>query len=159
MKKIHNGYQLLKDYQCFGCAPNNPIGLKMEFFEDGEYIITQWEPSSLYEGYHNVLHGGIQATLMDEIANWVIIHKLKRTGVTNSMEVKYLKSVYLNQGKITVRGKVISEDPKCATVYAEILDFEGTIRSHATVIYTTFPDRIAINKFNFPGYDQFYLEE
>ncbi len=159
MKKIHNGYQLLKDYQCFGCAPNNPIGLKMEFFEDGEYIITQWEPSSLYEGYHNVLHGGIQATLMDEIANWVIIHKLKRTGVTNNMEVKYIKSVYINQGKITIRGKVIREDSKSATVFAEILDFENIVRSHATVTYTTFPDKIALNKFKFPGYDQFFLED
>lgn len=159
MKKIHNGYQTLKDYQCFGCAPNNPIGLKMEFFEDGEYIIAHWEPSPQYEGYHNVLHGGIQATLMDEIANWVIIHKLRRTGVTNSMEVKYIKSAYTHLGTITIRGKVMEVLDKSVTVFAELLDHEGVVRSNATVCYTTFPDHIATNKFHFPGYDQFYLED
>lgn len=35
MKKIINPWEGLDGYMCFGCAPNNPLGLHMEFFEDG----------------------------------------------------------------------------------------------------------------------------
>ena len=38
MKKIINPYVSLPGYNCFGCAPHNPFGVKMEFFEDGDDI-------------------------------------------------------------------------------------------------------------------------
>ena len=31
MKKIINPWEGLDGYMCFGCAPNNPLGLHMEF--------------------------------------------------------------------------------------------------------------------------------
>ena len=40
MKKIINPWEGLDGYMCFGCAPNNPLGLHMEFFEDGDDIVT-----------------------------------------------------------------------------------------------------------------------
>ena len=30
------------EYNCFGCCPENPIGLHMEFYEDGDYIVSKW---------------------------------------------------------------------------------------------------------------------
>jgi len=65
-------------YQCFGCAPHNHNGLQMSFAEDGEYVVSEWEPKDYFQGYYNVLHGGIQATLMDEIASWLVQIKLKQ---------------------------------------------------------------------------------
>ena len=35
MKKIINPWKGLEGYNCFGCAPNNEAGVKMEFYEDG----------------------------------------------------------------------------------------------------------------------------
>lgn len=159
MKKINNGYVSLKDYNCFGCSPNNGIGLRLHFYSEGDFVISKWTSSPDFEGYHNVLHGGIQATLLDEIANWTIIHLLKRTGVTNSLEVKYLKSVFIHRGEITIKAKIIASDKNTATVFAEILDCEGVVRSNATVCYTTFSENIAVNKFHFPGFESFKLEE
>jgi len=40
MKKIINPWEGLDGYMCFGCAPNNPLGLHMEFFEDGDDIVA-----------------------------------------------------------------------------------------------------------------------
>ena len=62
MRKIKNPYTDLEGYNCFGCSPNNPIGLNMEFYEDGEYVISDWEPKKHLTGYGNILHGGIQST-------------------------------------------------------------------------------------------------
>jgi uncharacterized protein (TIGR00369 family) len=159
MKKIHNGYSTMEGYNCFGCAAHNPIGLKLEFFEDNEYVVSKWTPSNNYEGYHNILHGGIQATLMDEIANWVIINKLQKTGVTKNMQVNYSKSVYIDKGEITIMAKVESTNKNEATIFAEILDFDGDTRSSALICYSTFPEIIAMKKYNFPGFDNFQLEE
>ena len=43
MKKIKNPYAGTAEgmgYNCFACAPENPCGLKMEFFEDGKIAFT-----------------------------------------------------------------------------------------------------------------------
>ena len=49
MKKIINPWRNHEGYNCFGCSPDNPVGLHMEFYEDGDYIVSTWhpEPSSL----------------------------------------------------------------------------------------------------------------
>ena len=67
MKKIINPWEGLDGYMCFGCAPNNPLGLHMEFFEDGDDIVAFWKPQGTYQGWLRTLHGGIQTTLMDEL--------------------------------------------------------------------------------------------
>ena len=57
MKKIINPWEGLDGYMCFGCAPSNPMGLHMEFYEDGDDIVAYWEPEAHYQGWLNTLHG------------------------------------------------------------------------------------------------------
>ena len=40
MEKIINPWEGMEGYFCFGCAPNNESGLKMEFYEDGDEIVS-----------------------------------------------------------------------------------------------------------------------
>ena len=57
MKKIINPSRNHPEYNCFGCCPDNPIGLHMEFFaeqsgkaeryEDGDYIVSKWHPEKM----------------------------------------------------------------------------------------------------------------
>lgn len=83
MKKIINPFIHLDGYNCFGCAPQNPLGLKLTFYEDGDDIVATWQPRPEFQGWLNTLHGGVQATLIDEICGWVIMRKLQTTGVTS----------------------------------------------------------------------------
>lgn len=83
MKKIINPWKGLEGYNCFGCAPNNEAGVRMEFYEDGEEIVSIWKPRPEYQGWIDTLHGGIQAVLLDEICAWVVLRKLQTTGVTS----------------------------------------------------------------------------
>ena len=78
MKKIINPWKGLEGSNCFGCAPNNEAGVKMEFYEDGDEVVSIWKPRPEYQGWIDTLHGGIQAVLMDEICAWVVLRKLKR---------------------------------------------------------------------------------
>ena len=68
MRDIRNPFLNRPGYGCFGCSPNNEQGLRMSFAEEGEEIICSWEPDPRFAGYGGIIHGGIQATLHDEIA-------------------------------------------------------------------------------------------
>lgn len=143
-------YAGMDGYNCFGCAPNNPIGLRLEFFEDGDDVIAEWTPTKNYEGYLNFLHGGIQATLLDEVAAWVIYAKLKTSGVTTSLDVEYLKPVFLSKGKVRLRANLLSHEKNIATINAQIEDADGVVRSRATARYFVYPPKVAQAKFNYP---------
>ena len=66
MDKIMNPWRNVEGYLCFGCSPDNPSGLKMEFYEDGDEIVSIWQPRPEFQGWLDTLHGGIQAVLSPE---------------------------------------------------------------------------------------------
>ncbi len=156
MKKLKNPFVSIDDFQCFGCAPDNHHGLRMEFYEDGEYLVSEWNPKSFLQGYGNVLHGGIQTTLMDEIASWVVYVKVKTGGVTANLDVKFKKTVYVNKGVLTIRAKLKSVDKRFAHIFAEVLDNEGNVCSESNLRYFVFPEKVAREKLYYPGHEAFY---
>ena len=79
MKKIINPWKGMEGYNCFGCAPNNEAGVKMEFYEDGDEVISIWKPQPQFQGWIDTLHGGIQAVLLDEICAWRLFIIIRRT--------------------------------------------------------------------------------
>lgn len=139
MKKIINPYKDLEGYFCFGCAPDNPAGVKMEFWEDGEDIVCSWQPKQEYQGWLNTLHGGIQAVLLDEISAWAIMRKLQTTGVTSKMETRYLKPVSTLDSCLEIRARITKQVRNLVTVEASITDSAGDICSKAECLYYTFP--------------------
>ncbi|MBO4577508.1 MAG: PaaI family thioesterase, partial [Paludibacteraceae bacterium] len=67
MNLLKNPWISTPGYNCFGCSPNNPIGTRMRFYEDGDAIVCFWHPTPNHQSWLNTLHGGIQATLLDEV--------------------------------------------------------------------------------------------
>ena len=157
MRKIRNPYAESGrlDYQCFGCSPNNPIGLHLEFWEKGEAIFAKWMPRKSLQGFRDVLHGGIQATLLDEIAGWVVQTRCKTAGVTTSIEVSYLRPVLVSDGEITLRGKVIEAGSRMAIIEAELLGHDGKVCASAIVKYFLFSEDKATKEYFYPGADAF----
>ncbi len=41
MKKIINPYLGKKGYKCICCSPDNPIGLHLQFWEEGDEVLTK----------------------------------------------------------------------------------------------------------------------
>lgn len=37
----------MEGYNCIGCSPDNPFGLHLCFYEDGDDIVTTWKPAPL----------------------------------------------------------------------------------------------------------------
>jgi len=159
MKKIINPWKKpghRHEYNCFGCSPFNEIGLQLEFWEDGEELIAKWQPRKSLEGWMGVLHGGIQATLLDEIAGWIVMIKMKTAGVTAEMNVEYLKPLSISRGEITIKGRLVSVKKRLASIECSLYDNTGVEYAKGKITYFHFPERVAKGKYSYPGIEAFY---
>lgn len=151
MKKIINPFVHLEGYNCFGCSPQNPLGVKMEFYEDGNDIVSFWQPKPEYQGWLNTLHGGIQSVLLDEICGWVVMRKLQTAGVTSRMETRFLHPVRTNGGQITLRAHIVEQRRNLITIDATLTDSDGKLCSTARCTYFAFPPDKAQSDMHFQG--------
>jgi acyl-coenzyme A thioesterase PaaI-like protein len=79
------------DAYCFCCGRDNPIGLKLSFEETAEgRMRTLWTPRKEHQGFKDIVHGGLVATVLDE----VMVRFLYLRGihaVTAGMETKLVR--------------------------------------------------------------------
>jgi uncharacterized protein (TIGR00369 family) len=137
MKKISNPWIGVEGYNCFGCAPHNEAGVKMEFYEDGDEVVCVWQPRPEYQGWINTLHGGIQAVLLDEICAWVVIHKLQTTGVTSKMETRYMKPVMTTEEHVTLRARIVETKRNIVLLEAFLYNSKDELCTKALCTYFT----------------------
>jgi uncharacterized protein (TIGR00369 family) len=155
MKKIINPYDNELN-MCFGCSQKNPAGLKLQFEESEEFIHASWQPSEIYQGYSNILHGGIIAALLDEIGAWCVSVKIGTAGVTSEMKTRYLSPVYINKGIITLKAGVVKQTKKSARINCFLYDGQSKLCANAEAEYFIYPPEIAVRKFKYPGHEAFY---
>jgi beta-phosphoglucomutase family hydrolase len=74
---------------CFACGEDNPIGLKLKPVYDGEKARAEFTAGELYQGWKNVIHGGIVYTLLDEITAYAMLCHGIDFGVTAKSEVRF----------------------------------------------------------------------
>ena len=151
MKKIINPWEGLEGYMCFGCAPENPLGLQMEFYEDGEDIVAFWQPGKYHQGWIKTLHGGIQTTLMDELGGWLILRKLQTSGVTSRLEAKFMKSISTDEPRLTVRGRIKEQKQNAVFIETEIYNSTDELCARADMVYFAISKEQAVNEFRFCG--------
>jgi uncharacterized protein (TIGR00369 family) len=147
-KEIPNIYT---DQECFFCGSNNPVGLKLRFYldEDAGEVSTEYKASRLFVGLGNILHGGIQAGLFDEIMGWTAHNILKEMGVTTELTIQFLSPAYVDT-TLRVSCHIISREGPKAHMEARIETLEGTLCSKATGVYHMLPQE----KFNKIIFDQ-----
>lgn len=151
MKKIVNPWEGLDGYMCFGCAPENPLGLHMEFYEDEDDIVAFWKPLGGYQGWLHTLHGGIQTTLMDELAGWVVLRKLQTSGVTSRLDAKFMKSISTNDQRLMIRGRIKDRKRNAVFIETEIYNSANELCSRADLVYFVTPQERASEELGFKG--------
>lgn len=160
MRKIKNIH--LNDdpevYQCFGCSPHNDFGLHLEFWEDDDDLVSHWSPRPVLQSYPKVVHGGIQSTLMDEIAGWVVYVKCGTVGLTAEMKVKFKQPLYIDRGEVTIRARFAEQNKRLATIQASLIDSSGKTCAEAEIRYFLLSESDAREKYNYPGIDAFFVD-
>ena len=158
MIKLKNPYAEYPEYSCFGCSPTNPSGLHMEFFKDGDELVCRWDPVEHYQGFYDILHGGIQATMMDEIASWVVFVILDTAGVTYQLNTRFRKPVHISKGLITVRATLVKQQKRVAEIEARLYDGDNVLCAESQANYFVMPYEKAVSDFHFPGKDAFLIQ-
>ena len=150
LREIINPWTGLEAYNCFGCSPTNPIGAHMRFFEenpDDLYgdIVSIWHPTQNHQSWINTLHGGMVATLLDEVCGWVVFKKLKTSGVTAKMELRYKHPVSTVNGPLQLKARLKSDNHRVSLVEGELWakpepDADYQICATAECTYFSFPE-------------------
>jgi len=127
---------------CFVCGVENDYGLKLDFYQTGEgAVVVETIVPDRYQGYPGIAHGGIVASLVDEVLGRVHMGSdpnNPRFMYTAKLTVQYRKPVPTNQ-PLTIRGYGIKSKKRTATSRAEIIDSEGAILVEADAILINVP--------------------
>jgi len=99
----------LEGYNCFGCGTENPIGLNLKPYRQGEHVCSDIILQKNYEGWENMAHGGIVSTLLDEVMSWTVIYFRRIFFVTRTLKTKYLRPVPLHK-PLTVKGTMLETE-------------------------------------------------
>jgi len=122
---------MLKDDDwCFACGQSNPRGLQLKDFKfDGTHYSVTWQPSRYYQGWAEILHGGIVATLLDE----VMTRLLSEQGInaaTARLCVRYHQAAPLRQ-QLVAQAWVTAAKGRFFETAAELLVPDGTLVASA----------------------------
>jgi uncharacterized protein (TIGR00369 family) len=129
---------------CFVCGVENPFGLKMKFYNTGpgevraEYIVPRQ-----FQGYPGVVHGGVLAAMLDEVAGRAVIEDgPTRFMVTAQLNIRYRKPVPLGT-QLQLTGRVVKRQGKVATCLGEIRAADGALLVEAEVVVVDIPSELA----------------
>ena len=112
----------------------------MEFYEDGDDIVSTRHPEKNYQGWVNTMHGGILSTLIDEVCGWVVTRKLQTSGYTVQLNVKFRKAVSTMEPELTIRARVAKQIRNLAYINAEITNSNGELCNEGEAIYYLMPE-------------------
>ena len=117
---------------CWGCGRNNPNGLFIKSYWDGDEALAHFRPDNYQTGHKGVVNGGLIATLIDCHSIGLAMahaHKLEDrdigsepliTYVTASISINYLKPTPINDKELTLRAKIKKVDGKKTFVECSI---------------------------------------
>jgi len=118
--------ELIRRYSnCFVCGNLNDYGLKVDFFYDKGIARAEYVAGEKFQGYKDILHGGIIFALLDEVMIKAVIAKGILV-VTAEIEVKFIKPVKIGE-KLFLEGKITGEQKKIFKAEGKVSNSEGEI--------------------------------
>jgi len=114
---------------CFACGPDNPIGLKLSFWWEGEELRSRFCPKPEHQGYSGLLHGGIISTLLDEM----MAKHLEERGVmavTAIMETRFHQPVHTGT-PLNLTGRLLNQKSRTYQMEARATFLSGKLAAEA----------------------------
>jgi len=120
---------------CFACGEANPVGLKLLFETDGKIVRAEFTPRPEHAGFKQTVHGGVLATVLDEVMAWACAVRTKRWAYSAELTVRYREPVRPGQKTIAIGEVVEDRRGKIFMLKGELRTAEGTIVATATGRY------------------------
>jgi acyl-coenzyme A thioesterase PaaI-like protein len=114
---------------CFGCAPDHAIGFRLAFTREGDDVVTRMTPSDRYQGPPGIMHGGLVATLADEVGAWACIVGLGKFGFTVSFTARLKQAVRIGK-EVEARARIVKSSSR-------FVDVEVVVSQEQRVCFTS----------------------
>jgi uncharacterized protein (TIGR00369 family) len=133
---------------CFGCGPDNPQGLRLEFTlasseAGGLTASAEVKLTRLYEGPPGHIHGGIIATLLDEAMS-KLNRPLNIVAMTRSLTVDYLRPAPL-ETTLKLVATHIKKNGRKVLHAADLMLEDGTMLAHGEGFFLVIPPQMIEN--------------
>jgi uncharacterized protein (TIGR00369 family) len=125
---------------CFVCGEHNPIGLRQRFHTDGQRVRARFTPRPEHAGFKGVIHGGILATLLDEIMVWACAVNARQFGFCAEMTVRFQQPATPGQELSVEADLVANRRGRIFEAKAEVRDASGDLLASATGKYMPIRD-------------------
>ncbi len=117
--------ELKDDGYCFVCGRLNPAGLHLSFEKSQSKVITSFTPKKEYQGYADIIHGGIITTVLDEaMVKVCILNGIN--AMTAEITVRFKKPL-LTGTTCRVEAWINSEGSRLIEAEAVMKDQDGDI--------------------------------
>jgi uncharacterized protein (TIGR00369 family) len=117
---------------CFGCGPNNPIGLKLKFRQEHGKAKAEFVPGEHHQGWPGLIHGGVICALLDEAMGYVTFNMGLKT-LTAKMELRFRQPVRIGQ-KLILTAKILDHRRNLIRTTGKIELEDGTTIAESTAI-------------------------
>ena len=123
----------MKYDKCFGCGQANPAGLRLNFKWDGRTARAEFTPTELYQGWQDIVHGGIIAVMLDEAAGWAMQFE-GLNPITTKMEIRFIHPAIIGKPLI-ITGSITKRNGKRVEAKASIISEEDTLIAECRATY------------------------
>jgi uncharacterized protein (TIGR00369 family) len=130
---------------CFLCGRQNPVGLKLDFYEEPEarQVRSEFRVPDEYQGFPGVVHGGIVAAILDEVAGRAVMIGTSDQNLmaTLRLSVRFRRPTPIDTSLVAV-GWVERIGESRARVAGEIRLSDGTVTAECEATLARIPDEI-----------------
>ena len=125
------GSTIERDNSCFCCGRDNERGLHLSIsYPEKGTAETSLEVPEWFSGWKSMTHGGLLATLLDEIMAHACVG-MSKTAVTAEITVRYQKAVQTGS-RIRAVGRVDETKGRILVTQGWIYDADGAVAAEAT---------------------------
>jgi acyl-coenzyme A thioesterase PaaI-like protein len=126
-------------HACFACGELNTHGLHLALHVAGEICWTEITLAPDFQGWEGMAHGGIVATILDEVMAWSVA-SADAWGYTARMTIEYRRPVPIGR-PIRGEGRLIQQRRRLLNTTGRLVD-PATGEAYATAegLYVAAPD-------------------
>jgi uncharacterized protein (TIGR00369 family) len=122
-------------HSCFVCGESNPIGLNLRFETDGQTVRAHFVPKTEHAGFKGVIHGGLIATVLDEVMVWACAVQTKRFAYCAELNVRFLSPLKPGETALIIGELETNRKNRIFEARAELKNAAGVVCASATGKY------------------------
>jgi uncharacterized protein (TIGR00369 family) len=124
------GDPIFRSRSCFVCGTDNPHGLAVAPEREGDKVVVHFTPGDAHRGFSKAVHGGITASLLDEVVGVAAGQGSASKCATVELTIAYKRPVLVGV-PVRAEGWFVGQEGRLVLGEGQIVDAEGGVLATA----------------------------